>query len=234
MRIETPPSGMPAPPNLTVINFPRKELVHGLIETCRAYVFSAPIGFGKSTIARHLACSVYNGQPFLGSRTHKSGVVFVKDELESDSLDELDAKVPEGTELIVFDFPSTVINHGRGGDLSEFAERRRCAIFATSRRPGPALRDDSKIVHWRGDCIDPAGGSYAHGRIEIGKFGAIPVVRGNDGEVTLDVYRIKKAFADLGFHRNPQFPPIDQGPPRNADFRQESGQAGEVERYLRM
>lgn len=232
MRIETPPSAAPVPDNLAEINFPRKELVHGLIGTCRAYVFSAPIGFGKSNIARRLAYSVYNGQPFLGFRTHKSRVVFVNGEIESDCLDELDAKVPEGTELIVFDFPSTAINLGWGGSLSELAERRRCAIFATSRRPGPALRDDSKIVHWRGDCIDPAGGSYAHGRIEIGKFGAIPVVRGNDGEVTLDVYRLTRAFTDLGFHRFPQFPPIDQGPPRG--FRHEGGQESEVERYLRM
>jgi AAA domain len=232
MRIETPPSGMPALDNLTEINFQRKELVHGLIETCRAYVLSAPIGFGKSNIARHLAYSVYNGQPFLGFRTHKSRVVFVNGEIASDCLSELDARTPEGTELIVFDFPSTVINSGYGGSLSEFAERRKCAIFATSRRPGPALCDDFKIVHWRGDCIDATGGSYAHGRIEIGKFGAIPVVRGNDGEVTLDVYRLTRAFADLGFHRNPQFPPIDQGPPRG--FRHESGQESELERYLRM
>jgi hypothetical protein len=232
MRIDPPPSGMPALENLTEISFPRKELVHGLIETCRAYVLSAPIGFGKSNIARHLAYSVASGQPFLGFRTHKSRVVFVNGELGRDNLDELDAIAPEGTDLIVFDFPSTAINLGRGGSLSEFAERRRCAIFATSRRPGPALRDDPKIVHWRGDCIDAAGGSYAHGRIEIGKFGAIPVVRGNDGEVTLDVYRLTRAFADLGFHHNPQFPPIDQGPPRC--FPYESGQESELERYLRM
>jgi hypothetical protein len=232
MPIETPPSDMPALENLTEISFPRKELVHGLIETCRAYVLSAPIGFYKSNIARHMAVSVASGQPFLGIRTHMSRVVFVNGELERDNLDELDAIAPEGTDLIVFDFPSTAINLGRGGSLSEFAERRRCAIFATSRRPGPALRDDPKIVHWRGDCIDAAGGSYAHGRIEIGKFGAIPVVRGNDGEVTLDVYRLTRAFADLGFHRNPQFPPIDQGPPRC--FPHESGQESELERYLRM
>jgi hypothetical protein len=232
MRIETPPSGMPAPPNLTEISFPRKELVHGLIETSRAYVLSAPIGFGKSNIARHMAVSVASGQPFLGIRTHMSRVVRINSELESDSLDELHAKVPEETDLIVFDFPSTAINLGRGGSLSEFAKRRRCAIFATSRRPGPALLGDPKIVHWRGDCIDPAGGSYAHGRIEIGQFGAIPVVRGDDGEVTIDVYRLTRAFADLGFHRNPQFPPIDQGPPRG--FRHESGQESELERYLRM
>jgi hypothetical protein len=232
MRIETPPSGMPALDNLTEINFPRKELVHGLIETCRAYLLSAPIGFGKSNIARHMADSVASGQPFFGFRTHKGRVVFVNGELESDSLDELDVRTPKETELIVFDFPSTAINAGWGGSLSELAERRRCAIFATSRQPGPALRDDSTIVHWRGDCIDPAGGSYAHGRIEIGKFGAIPVVRGNDGEVTLDVYRLTRAFADLGFHRNPQFPPIDQGPPRG--FSHESGQESDLERYLRM
>jgi hypothetical protein len=232
MRIETPPSAMPALDNLIEIPLPRKELVHGLIETRRAYVLSAPIGFGKSNIARHMARSVACGLSFLGFRTHKSRVVLVNGELESDNLDELDARVPEGIELIVFDFPSTVINLGRGGSLSEFADRRGCAIFATSRRPGPALRDDSKIVHWRGDCIDPAGGSYAHGRIETGKFGAIPVVRGNDGEVTLDVYRIMKAFADLSFHRNPQFPPIDQGPPRG--FRHEGGQESEVERLIRI
>jgi hypothetical protein len=216
MRIETPPSAAPAPDNLTEINFPRKELVHGLIETCRAYVLSAPIGFGKSNIARHLAYSVASGQPFLGFRTHKSRVVYVNGEIESDSIDELDAKTPNGTELVVFDFPSTVINAG-WGSLSEFAERRRCAIFATSRRPGPALRDDPKIVHWRGECIDAAGGSYAHGRIEIGNRRpprAIPIVRGNDGEVTLDVYRVTKAFGDPDFHRFPQFPPIDRGPPR--------------------
>jgi hypothetical protein len=212
MRGEIVPFGMPALDNLTEINFPRKELVHGLIETCRAYVLSAPIGFGKSNIARHLALSVASGQPFLGFRTHKGRVAFVNGELESDSVDELDAKTPKGAELVVFDFPSTVINAG-WGSLSEFAERRKLAVFAFSRRPGPALRDDPKIVHWRGDCIDAAGGSYAHGRIEIGKFGAIPVVRGNDGEVTLDVYRLTRAFADLGFHRFPKFPPIDQGPP---------------------
>ena len=214
--------------HLTEVNYPRKELVHGLIETCRAYVLSAPIGFGKSNIARHMAVSVASGQPFLGIRTHMSRVVRINSELERDNLDELEAIAPEGTELIVFDFPSTAINLGCGGSLSEFAERRKLAVFAFSRRPGPALRDDPKIVHWRGDCIDAAGGSYAHGRIEIGKFGAIPVVRGNDGEVTLDVYRLTRAFADLGFHRNPQFPPIDQGPPRG--FRHES----ELERYLRM
>jgi hypothetical protein len=232
MRIETPPSAMPALDNLTEINFPRKELVHGLIETCRAYVLSAPIGFGKSNIARRMAVSVASGQPFLGFRTHKGPVAFVNGELESDNVDELDAETPKGAELVVFDSPSTAINLGRGGSLSEFAERRKLAVFAFSRRPGPALRDDPKIVHWRGDCIDAAGGSYAHGRIEIGKFGAIPVVRGNDGEVTLDVYRLTRAFADLGFHRNPQFPPIDQGPPRG--FRHESGQESELERYLRM
>jgi hypothetical protein len=232
MRVEILPFGMPAPKNLTEISFPRKELVHGLIETCRAYVLSAPIGFGKSNIARHMALSVASGQPFLGFRTHMSRVVRINSELPSDSVDELDAKTPKGSELIVFDFPSTAINLGWGGSLSELAERRQCAIFATSRRPGPALLRDPKIVHWRGDCIDAAGGSYAHGRIEIGKFGAIPVVRGNDGEVTLDVYRLTTAFADLGFHRNPQFPPIDQGPPRG--FRHESGQESELERYLRM
>jgi|SRR5581483_6338351 len=212
MRIETPPSAMPSLDNLTEINFPRKELVHGLIETRRAYVLSAPIGFGKSNIARHLAYSVASGLPFLGFRTHTSRVAFINGELESDSIDELDAKTPEA-ELVVFDFPSTIINVG-WGSLSEFAERRKLAVFAFSRRPGPALRNDPKIVHWRGDCIDAAGGSYAHGRIEIGKFGAIPVVRGNDGEVTLDVYRLTKAFADPGFHRFPQFPPMDQGPLR--------------------
>jgi hypothetical protein len=221
MKVEIVPFGMPVPENLTEISFPRKELVHGLIETTRAYVLSGPIGFGKSNIARALAYSVASGLPFLGFRTHASRVVFVKGELLSDSLDELNAKTPTGTELVVFDFPSTAINLGWGGRLSEFAERRKCALFATSRRPGPALRDDSKIVHWRGDCIDAAGGSYAHGRIKIGKFGAIPVVRGNDGEVTLDVYRLTRAFADLGFHRFPQFPPIDQGPPRG--FRHEGG-----------
>ena len=199
------------------INFPRKELVHGLLETRRAYVLSAPVGFGKSNIARHLAYSVDNGQPFLGFRTHASRVLFVNGELESDSLEELDARAPNGTELIIFDFPSTAINLGWGGSLSEFAEHRKCTLFATSRRPGPALLGDPKIEHWRADYIDAAGGSYAHGRIEIGNgrpTRAIPIVRGDDGDWTLDVHRIKKAFGDFGFHRNPQFPPIDPGPPR--------------------
>jgi hypothetical protein len=211
MRVETLPSGMPAPENLTEINFPRKELVHGLIETPRTYVLSAPIGFGKSNIARHLALSVTDGLPFLGFRAHKSRVVWVNGELQSDSIDELDAVTPEGTELVVFDFPSTVINAG-WGSLSEFAERRKLAVFATSRRPGSTLLNDPKIEHWRASFIDAAGGSYAHGRIETGKFGAIPIVRGNDGDWTLDVHRIKKAFADLDFHRFPKLPPIDRVP----------------------
>jgi len=211
MRVETLPSGMPAPENLTEINFPRKELVHGLIETPRAFVLSAPIGFGKSNIARHMALSVASGLPFLGFRTHKSRVVWVNGELQSDSIDELDALTPEGTELVVFDFPSTVINAG-WGSLSEFAERRKLAVFATSRRPGSTLLADPKIEHWRASFIDAAGGSYAHGRIETGKFGAIPIVRGNDGDWTLDVYRVKKAFADLGLHRSPKLPPIPTPP----------------------
>jgi len=230
MRIETPPSGMPALENLTEINFPRKELVHGLIETCRVWVLSGPVGSGKSNIARHLACSVALGQPFLGIRTHKSRVLLVNGELPSDDLDRLDGKTPEGTELVVFDFPSTPINLGCGGSLREFAERRKLAVFATSRRPGPALLNDPKIVHWRLSCIDLEGGSYGHGRIETAAGPApraLPVVRGNDGEWTLDVYRTAKAFGDLGFHRNPQFPPIDPVPPRG--FREES----ELERLLK-
>jgi len=206
MRVEIVPSGMPVLDNLTEINFPRKELVHGLIETPRAFMLSAPIGFGKSNIARHMALSVAIGLPFLGFRTHKSRVVWVNGDLESDSVEELDAKTPEGTELVVFDFPLTVINAG-WGSLSEFAERRKLAVFATSRRPGSTLLNDPKIEHWRADYIDAAGGSYAHGRIETGKFGAIPIVRGNDGDWTLDVYRIQKAFADLGLHRSPKFTP---------------------------
>lgn len=201
MRIETPPSGMTPPPNLTEINFPRKEIVHGLIETRRAYVLSAPIGFGKSNIARQMAYSVASGQPFFGVRTHTGRVAFVNGEIESDSLDELDVKVPKGTELVVFDFPSTMINLGGGGDLNEFAERRSCAIFATSRRPGPALRCDPKIVHWRADFIDAEGGSYTHGRIEVADRRAIPIVRGGDGEWTLDVYHVTRAFGDPDFHR---------------------------------
>jgi hypothetical protein len=230
MRIETPPSGMPALDNLTEINFPRKELVHGLIETRRAYVFSAPIGFDKSNIARRLAYSVARGLPFLGFRTHKGHVVFINGELANDSIDELGAKVPEGTELVVFDYPSTVINCGYGGSLSEFAERRGCAVFATSRRPGPALLSDPKIVHWRADLIDREGGSYAHGRIEVGHCRAIPIVRGADGEWTLDVYRVTKAFGNLDFHRNPGSATTEQGPPRNPGFRQEN----DIERYLAM
>jgi hypothetical protein len=231
MRIETPPSGMPAPENLTEINFPRKELVHGLIETCRVWVLSGPVGSGKSNTARHLACSVARGLPFLGFRTHKSRVLLVNGELPSDDLDELDGKTAEGTELVVFDFPSTAINLGWGGSLSEFAERRKLAVFATSRHPGPALLNDPKIVHWRVSCIDMEGDSYAHGRIEIGNSHpprAIPIVRGDDGKWTLDVYRITKAFGDLGFHRNPQFPPIEPQPP--LDFRE----ASELERLLKM
>jgi AAA domain-containing protein len=232
MRIETPPSAMRAPDTLTEINYPRKELVHGLIETRRVYVLSAQIGFGKSNIARHMAYSVASGQPFFGVRTHTSRVAFVNGEIESDSLQELDHRVPEGTELVVFDFPSTVINHGSAGSLSELAERRKLAIFATSRRPGPALLDDPNIEHWRADYIDAAGGSYAHGRIEIEERRAIPIVRGADGDWTLDVYRVTKAFGNLDFHRYPQFPPTAQGLPRG--FRPESGQESELERYLRM
>jgi hypothetical protein len=213
MRVEILPSGMPAPENLTEINFPRKEIVHGLVVTRHVFVLSAPVGFGKSNIARHMAVSVASGLPFLGFRTHKSRVVWVNGELENDSVDELDAKTPEGTELVVFDFPSTVINAG-WGSLSELAERRRCAIFATSRRPGSTLLNDPKIEHWRADYIDAAGGSYAHGRIETGKFGAIPIVRGDDGDWTLDVHRVTQAFADLGFHRFPPPPPIDRVPPK--------------------
>jgi AAA domain len=212
MRVEILPSALTTPENLVEINFPRKELVHGLIETPRVYVLSAPIGFGKSNIARHMALSVARGLPFLGFRTHKSRVVWVNGELDSDSVDELDAVTPEGTELVVFDFPSTVINCGYGGSLSEFAERRKLAVFAFSRRPGSHLLNDSKIVHWRASFIDAAGGSYAHGRIETGKFGAIPIVRGNDGDWTLDVYRVKKAFADLGLHRFPKITPIERVP----------------------
>ena len=231
MRVETPPSGMPAPENLTEINFPRKELVHGLIETCRVWVLSGPVGSGKSNIARYLACSVALGQPFLGIRTHKSRVLLVNGELLSDDLDELDGKTAEGIELVVLDFPPTAINLGCGGSLSEFAERRKLAVFATSRRPGPSLLNDPKIVHWRLSCIDLEGGSYGHGRIETAagrRPAPLPVVRGNDGEWTLDVYRMAKAFGDLGFHRNPQFPPLDPGPP--LDFRE----ASELERLLKM
>lgn len=167
MRIETPPSAMPAPDTLTEINYPRKELVHGLIETRRVYVLSAQIGFGKSNIARHMAYSVASGQPFFGVRTPTSRVAFVNGEIESDSLQELDHRVPEGTELVVFDFPSTVINHGSGGSLSELAERRKLAIFATSRRPGPALLDDPNIEHWRADYIDAAGAPTVIGRLSV-------------------------------------------------------------------
>lgn len=201
MRIETPACAMPALDNLTEINFPRKELVHGLIETRRVYVLSAPIGLGKSNIARHLAYSVASGRPFFGFRTHRSRVVFVNGEIASDCLSELDDRTPEGTELIVFDFPSTVINCGHGGSLSQFAERRKCAIFATSRRPGPALLGDPGIAHWRANFIDPEGGSFAHARIEVGDRRAIPVVRGADGDWTLDVYRVTKAFGYPNFHR---------------------------------
>jgi hypothetical protein len=207
MRVEIVPSGMPVQDNLTEINFPRKELVHGLIETCRAYVLSAPLGFGKSNIARHLALSVARGAPFLGFRTHRSCVVWVNGELESDSVDELDAKTPRGTELIVFDFQSNVIGLGYGGSLSEFAKRRELAVFATTRWSDSTMLDDPHTVHWRASFIDAAGGSYAHGRIETGKFGAIPIVRGNDGDWTLDVHRIKKAFADLDLHRFPRLQP---------------------------
>jgi hypothetical protein len=77
-------------------------------------VLSSPIGFGKSNIVRHLSYSVANGLPFPGCRTHKSRVVFVNGELKSDSVDELNAKTPEGSELVVFDFPATVINAGWG------------------------------------------------------------------------------------------------------------------------
>jgi hypothetical protein len=207
MRVEIVPSGMPAPENLTEINFPRKELVHGLIETCRAYVLSAPLGFGKSNIARHMALSVASGLPFLGFRTHKSRVVWVNGERGSDNVDELDAKTPEGTELIVFDFQSTVPGRGYDGSLSEFAERRKLAVFATTRWSDTTLLDDPRAERWRADYIDAAGGTYAHGRIETGKFGAIPIVRGNDGDWTLDVYRVKKAFADLGLHiERPVYP----------------------------
>ena len=227
MRIETPPAARTAPDNLTEIHFPRKELVHGLLETGRGYVLSTPIGFGKSNIARHLAYSVAYGLPFLGFRTHKSRVVLINGEFEIDSVEAVDA-IRDGVELVVFDFPGTAINLGWGGSLSEFAERRKLAVFATSRRPGPALLNDPKIVHWRAGLIDREGGSYAHGRIEVGNARAIPVVRGNDGEWTLDVYRVTKAFGDFGFHRNPQFPPIDQGPTRG--FSSESGKESEIER----
>ena len=233
MRVETPPPGMTKPPNLTEINFPRRELVHGLIETTRAYVLRAPIGAEKSNVARALAYSVAHALPFLGCRTHKADVVHVNGELESDSVEELDARTPPGTELVVFDFPSTVINLGWGGSLSEFAERRKLAVFATSRRPGPSLLNDPKITHWSMDLIDREGGSYAHGRIETGKYGAIPVVKGDDGEWTLDVYRLTAAFADLDFHRNPRLATARRGPPRG--FPPESSPwSDEIERYLRM
>jgi hypothetical protein len=204
MRIET--LDAPTLDTLTEVHFPYKELVHGMMTTGSVYVLTGPVSSGKSNIARHLARSVASGQPFLGFRTHKSRVVFVNGELLTDNVAELDAKTPEGTELVVFDYPTVSINHGfSDNSLIGFAKRRNLAMFATSRVPGRGLTSDPEIEHWRLSLIDAEGYSYGHGRIEIGTglafSRAIPVVRGNDGEWTLDVHRVTNAFGNLDFHR---------------------------------
>lgn len=188
---------------ITEVHSLHKELVHGLIQTGRVYVLVGPVSSGKSNIARSLAYSVASGQPFFGFRTHESAVLFVNGELFSDSVAELDAKTPEGTELLVFDYPSVAINGGLfGGSLTEFAQRRNVAVFATSRRPGAGLTFDLTIEHWRLGLLDSDGGSQGHGRIEIKERRAIPIVRGNDGEWTLDVHRVTRAFGEIEVHRS--------------------------------
>lgn len=192
--------------NLTEISPTQRELVHGLIYTGNVYVLSGPVSSGKSNIARHLAYSVANSLAFLGFRTHKAPVVFINGELSDDNVAELDAKTPEGTELVVFDYPGVVINHGVfGGSLIEFAKRRNLAVFATTRHPGPGLTFDRDTVRWHLSLLDAEGGSYGHGRIQIrdgrGFLRAIPIVRGNDGDWTMDVHRVLHAFGNLDFHR---------------------------------
>lgn len=206
--------------DLTEIAPPHKELLHGLIYTGAVTVLVSPKGLGKSSIARNLAHSVATGQPFLGIRTHKSRVAYVSDELVTDRVAELETRTPLGTDLVVFDHPGAAMNsvYSTGSvELMDFANRRGLAVFITTRRLSPWMTSNRSVSRWHLSLIDVdrvehAERSYAHGRLETGdgyaRPNAIPIVRGDDGKWTLDVYRVVRAFSDLEFHRRAGRAPV--------------------------